>query len=320
MKDVELRVHAPSHSGGARDEILPGRIRGNANGQALAHTPVLANVLRLHVGLEAAIDLFGHLAQGQLAKRDQIAAAEEIVQGAFDFIRAVNVAALHAVLKSLRSQIDHNGFGSGEGHPVRNRLAHDNSGDRAHYRRDAFNVLNVERGDDVDIGGENLLDVFVALAVLAAGNIGMSKFIDEHDGGAPCQNGIDVHLFKDGAFVLNLPARNVFQLFDKLLDALATVCFDDTDDHVFAAAAAANRFAQHAEGFSNAGSVTEKQLELPAGLLRGRNSFQPFFGFLGQAYLRRKPEAWARIGRCKDSSAGAPWDWWLPWSRWSASF
>src|SRR5690242_2338358 len=103
MNDVKFRVHAPSHSGGPRDEILPGRIRGNTNGQPLADAPVLADVLRLHVGLEAAIDLFGHLTQGQFAKSDQIAAAEKIVQGTLDLVRAVNVAALHAVLKSFGS-------------------------------------------------------------------------------------------------------------------------------------------------------------------------------------------------------------------------
>src|SRR5580692_3194055 len=64
VDDIELGIHAPRHAGATRDQILPRGIRRNANGHALADTPVLADVLILHVGFEAAIDLLGNLAQG----------------------------------------------------------------------------------------------------------------------------------------------------------------------------------------------------------------------------------------------------------------
>ena len=44
-------------------------------------------------------------------------------------------------------------------------------------------MLDVERGDNVDFGGENLLDVFVTLAVFAAGDVGVGEFVDEDDFG-----------------------------------------------------------------------------------------------------------------------------------------
>ena len=123
---------------------MAGRISGNADGHAFADSPIFADVLVFHVGFEAAVHLLGDLAKGEFAKSDQISAAKKILEGAFDFFRAVNVAALHAVVKRFGSQVDHDGFGGRQGHPVRNRFAHGDSGDRAHHRRDAFNVLNIQ--------------------------------------------------------------------------------------------------------------------------------------------------------------------------------
>ncbi len=71
---------------------------------------VVLNILFLHVGFQAAVHLFGHLAQRQLAQRDQVAAAEEIPQRLLDLLSCVDVAALHAVLQRFRRQVDHHGF------------------------------------------------------------------------------------------------------------------------------------------------------------------------------------------------------------------
>src|SRR6266700_1890492 len=67
---VQFGVHAPRHSRAPGNQILPRGIRGNAHRHALPHAPVFSDVLRLHVRLEAAIHLFRHLAQSQLAQRD----------------------------------------------------------------------------------------------------------------------------------------------------------------------------------------------------------------------------------------------------------
>ena len=48
-------------------------------------------------------------------------------------------------------------------------------------------MLDVERGADVDAGGEQLLDVQVALGVAAAGRVGVGELVDQHQlrAGAP---------------------------------------------------------------------------------------------------------------------------------------
>jgi len=56
----------------------------------------------------------------------------------------------------------------------------------------------------------------------------------------------------------------VFELCGEFGSAFAAVGFDDADDDVFTALAAANAFREHAEGFADAGGVAEKDLETTA--------------------------------------------------------
>src|SRR5258705_332479 len=143
MKYVYLRIHAARHSCAAGYEIWPRWIRRNTDGQALSHSPILPYILRLHIGFEAAIHLLGDLAEGQLAQSNQIPTTKEILERTLDFFGTIHIAALHAVLQGLWSEIDHHGFRGGQGHPIGHGLADDDSRDGAHDRRDTFDVLKV---------------------------------------------------------------------------------------------------------------------------------------------------------------------------------
>src|SRR5204863_8438920 len=54
-------------------------------------------------------------------------------------------------------------------------------------------VRDVEGGDHVDAGLEQLVDVLPALGVTAAGNVAVGQLVDEDDLGAAGQDGVDVH-------------------------------------------------------------------------------------------------------------------------------
>ena len=280
VHDVEFGVEAAGHAGGAGDEVLRGGIGADADGQAFADGPIFLDILGGHVGVEAAVDVFGDLAEGEFAQSDQIAAAEKIVEGLMDFVLRVDVAALHAALEGLGSEIDHDGFVGHGGNPVGDGFADGDSGDAADGGREAFHVLDVQGGEHIDFGGENFLDVFVALAVLAAGDVGVSKFVDEDDGGTAGDDGVDVHLFEEGAFVFDFAEWDLFELRGELDEAFAAVGFEEADDHVFAASVATNAFAEHAEGFADAGSIAEKKFEDAFGFFGGSGLLEPVFGFL----------------------------------------
>src|SRR5262249_11999471 len=122
VNDIQFGVKAAGHARGASDKVLTGRIRTDADGDALAYSPVFLNVLRSHIIVQAAVDLFGNLAQGEFAQRDEIAASKEIAKGLLDLGRRVDVAAPHAILQSFGREVNHHGFTGGHGNPIRNRF------------------------------------------------------------------------------------------------------------------------------------------------------------------------------------------------------
>ena len=212
VNHIQFGVHTAGHAGAAGDQVLASGIRGNADGHAFADTPVFADVLGFHVSFEAAIDLLGDLAEGEFAERDEIAAAEEIVERALDFFGGIDVAALHAILQGFGSEIDHHGLAGGQGHPIGDGFANDDAGDGADNRGEAFDVLDVEGGDYVDFCGEDFLDVFVALAVFTTGDVGVSQFVDENDFGAAGDDRFGVHFLECRAFVFEFLAGDGFEL------------------------------------------------------------------------------------------------------------
>jgi hypothetical protein len=79
VDDVEVgRIDALGESGASGNEMLGCSIRANADGNSLAYTPVLIDVLVLKISLEVAIDRMGDLTQRKLAQRHQISTPEEI--------------------------------------------------------------------------------------------------------------------------------------------------------------------------------------------------------------------------------------------------
>src|SRR6266481_4990912 len=261
VNHVKFGIHPARHAGSSSDQVLSRRIRRDTHGNALPHRPVFPDVLRFHVGFEAAVNLFGDLAQSQLAEGNEIAAAEEILERAFHLFGTINVSPLHAVLQSFRSEVHHYGFGGSEGYPVRNGLAHGDAGDGAYDRRNAFDVLDVECRDHIDSCGQEFLYVLVTFAVLAPGDIRVGQFVDQNHLRAARENGVDIHLFEDRALVFNFFSRNRLNLCEEFFDPFAPVGFHDTDHDVFATASAAQRLAQHAKGFADAWSVAEEKLE-----------------------------------------------------------
>ena len=285
MDDVEFCIESPGHARGARDKVLAGSAAGNADGDAFAHAPVFADLLRVHVRFKAPVHLFGDLAQREFAEGNEIASAKEILQRLLDFLLTVDVAAAHSIDERFGSQVHHHGFACAERNPVGNGFTNSDTGDGTHGGSDAFDVLDVERGNDVNLCGEKFLDVFIALAVAAAGNIGVGELINEDDAGAASEDGVNIHLFERSALVIDFLTGNGFELGGEFLDALAAVSFNDADDDVFSAAFAAEGFAQHAVGFADAWSISKEEFKNPPRVGRGRDEFEPLFGLFGQVEL-----------------------------------
>ena len=130
-------------------------------------------------------------------------------------------------------------------HGVGNALAHLDADERFDRVVQAFQVLHVHRGDDVNSGGEEVLHVLVALGVSTAWNVGMRQFIDERDLRLAAEAGVEVELFDGNAVILHVTPRNAFQAVHQRDGAGAAVRFDKTDDDVHAFGFQPMRFLQH---------------------------------------------------------------------------
>src|SRR5437773_9617782 len=89
----------------------------------------------------------------------------------------------------------------------------------------------------------------------------MREFIYEHDLRMTRENRINIHFFKNCAFVLDFPAGNGFHLLGKFFNTFASVGFDETDDYILATAAPPQSFTQHAEGLPDTRRIAEEKLK-----------------------------------------------------------
>jgi hypothetical protein len=108
-------------------------------------------------------------------------------------------------------QIDQlDGVGAVE-HRVRDRLAHAYVGDLRDHVVEAFDVLDIDSGVDVDAAAHQLFDIEIALRVAAAFDVGVGELVDDDDLRAAGNDGIEVHFLEPLPPVFQAPARNDFQ-------------------------------------------------------------------------------------------------------------
>ena len=79
---------------------------------------------------------------------------------------------------------------------VGHRLPLVDAGDPLDDVVERLEVLDVDRGDDVDARVEQLVDVLPALLVAAAGHVGVGELVDERDRRPAGEDGVDVHLLE----------------------------------------------------------------------------------------------------------------------------
>ena len=132
-------------------------------------------------------------------------------------------------------------------------------------------MLDVDSGVDVDAGSQQFLDVATALGVAAPGRIGMGEFIDEHQLGAPLEDGIEIHLLQIMALIRDPPSRYDLQALEQGLGLLAPMGLDHSDYDVDFLVLLGPGGLQHLIGLADPGCRAEKDLQpplrLPLGML-----------------------------------------------------
>ena len=146
---------------------------------------------------------------------------------------------------------------------------------------EAFDVLDVDGGVDVDAVGQQFLDVEIALGMAAARRVGMGEFVDQGDLRAARDQRVEVHLLERLVLVVDPLARQHLKPLQQRFRLRPPMGLDDADDDIGAGLPPGVRALQHLVGLADAGGGADKDLQ-PAGLI-----VLPPGGF--QQRIRRRP-------------------------------
>ena len=241
------------------------------------------------------LDFMRGLPKRKLPQRDQSLFAKEVLQSALGLLALVHHASLEPIQQGARREVHHHHFIRLLHHPVRDRLADPNAADLPDLIVQAFQMLDVHGGQNVDTGGQQHLHVLPALGALGAGNIGVRKLIHDADLRMPRQDGLRIHLLKERAAILDLLPGNDLQAFGFRDRLLAAVRLEIADHDVDAGSLQLLSLFQHLVGLADAGGIAHEDLQFPALLFRhlllGEHAHVHAVAFPDQLVERAAPES-----------------------------
>ena len=163
----------------------------------------------------------------------------------------------HAPAQGFGRDVDELDLVGGTHHGVRDRLALAHSGDAFDDVAERLEVLHVDRRDDVDPGGEELLDVLPALGVARAGRARVRQLVHHAHLGCPREHRVDVELGEHRAPVVEDRAGQHLEALEQLGGPGPSVGLDEPDDDVRAPLEAAAGLVQRGVGLADAGRRAE---------------------------------------------------------------
>ena len=260
------RMQAIRQPLGVAHEPCRARILAEANQDALARGPGAGDGVGLHMSEQLFVDPLGGAPQRQLAQRGQIARREIMLQRALGLLGDVDLALLEPLNEVVGRQVDQfDGVGAVE-HRIRHGLAHPHMGDLRDHVVEALDVLDIDRGIDIDAVREQFLDVEIALRMAAAGRVGVGEFVDQRKLRTARDQRVEVHLAEHLVLVIEPFARQHFKAGQQRLGLGPAVGFDHADDDIDARFQLGMRALQHLVGLADPGSGADEDLQL-AGLI-----------------------------------------------------
>ena len=191
----------------------------------------------------------------------EIGVGEEIFQRGLHALRGINLSLAQPLLQVFGGEVDVDDLiGLGQ-HRIGNSLAHFHADELFDGVVEAFEMLNVEGGDDVNAGGEDVLNILVSLGVFAAGDVGVGQFIDDGHLRVAVDDGIDIHFLDDDLVIFDFSPGDDFQPFDQFGGFGSAVGFDEADDDVDFLSLEAVGLLEHAVSFTDAGAVSQINLQ-----------------------------------------------------------
>ena len=263
------RVQAVGDAAGIADQRRGVARLADADQHAIPGVPRAGYRVRPHVRQQLIVDALRGPPQRQLAQRGQIARLEVMPDGALGLLRHIDLAFVQPLDQVVGRDIDDLDVVGLIEDAVGHGLAHADAGDPGDHVVEAVDVLDVQRREHIDAGGDQFLDIEVAFGMATAGRVAVGQFVDQHELRPALQDRVEIHLGEAVAFVFDLAPRNDLQAVQQGLGLAASVRLDDPDDHIDALAPLGLRRQQHLVGLADARRGAEKDLEPTAALLIG---------------------------------------------------
>lgn len=223
---------------------------------------VPGNRARLGVA-QIAVDAVGSGLHRQLAQRGEIGWREKRLQRLRGLLGQVHLALLQALDQFAWRQIDQHDVAQAVEHGIGHGLGHAHAGDAQHDVVEAFQVLDVDRGIDVDAGIEQLHDVLPAPLMAAAGHVAVRQLIDQGQPRFACQQCIQIEFFQHAALVTHARARQQRQTLQQRSGFAAPVRLHHTGHHIHALPQALARPRQHGVGLAHPRRGTQEHRQPP---------------------------------------------------------
>ena len=141
-----------SQPGGGTDKLFIAATVTNAQQDGIPRMPDAFLSLQIAPGTHLVIHAIGGAAQGQFAQGNQVAFTKEVFDSAFGLACNIDFPFMQALAQIVWRQVHQHYFISGVKERIRHRFAHLNAGHAADHVVQAFKMLNIHRGEDVNPG------------------------------------------------------------------------------------------------------------------------------------------------------------------------
>ena len=287
------------------------RILADANEDALTSGRRPRHRMRIPMHEPLGVEALSRPAQRKLPQGRQISRREIMFERPLGLLRHVDLAFAKALHQLIGREVDDFDVVGSVEDGIRRRFANPDAGDLLNDIVEAFDMLDVQRGVNVDPGGEQLLDIEIALGVAAAGRVGMGKLVDKRELGPAREKGVEVHLVQAAALVVDMFSRNDLQAGQQGFGLRPAMRFDDAGDDVGSGAGARARGRQHFIGLADARRSAEENLQMAAACLFAARQVEQGIGrwtvgFLGLGHGRTLRGRRGQVLDIPQLSGGAP--------------
>ena len=178
---IPLGLQFVRQTAGGADQLFAEGAAADADQQPFRRRPGTGDGAGLHVGPHLVVDPGGGAAQGQFPQGHEVAGLEEFLHGPGGLLRDVDLPLVQALQQILRRDVDQLDLRGPIEQAVGHGLPHGDAGDLGDDVVEALEMLDIDRGVDIDAGGEQLLHILPALLVPGAGGVGMGQFVHQDD-------------------------------------------------------------------------------------------------------------------------------------------